>query len=527
MSDAGNESPMIIDSDSDSGSESGHEDWSPPGSPRSKKEPPPPPPPPGVAESLSSDSSSGGNIQNATEEWGEDSLTVVHDEKAALLEEFERKRRARQMHVPTDDAEVGALLRLNEAPYCLFGEGKAERRDRLKDLLSRLTTDQQQQQQLQSKDKDEDSSSTTREAEETWYHTGPERLRHVRQFVLKYSVPRARERLVKERLSTADPAVMTALRQETGARLRRFQLLTSQNADSRPVSCVRYSPDGKKLATCSWSSMVQVWDVDSGEGGTDGSHMLRGHEGHVDRVAWHPQATISQNPDQLNLASCSRDGSVNLWGLESEAPLAHLPNMGCRVTDVAFHPSGRLLALALEDASWRLWEVEEGEEVLFQEGHSKGVACISMQKDGALAVTGGLDSFGRVWDLRSGRCVMFLAGHQSPLLSIDWSPDGYHLASGSQDNTVRLWDVRQRATVSIIPAHTSLVSGVKYDPKNGSFVVSCSYDGTVRLWPHKSCQMLGSLEGHGQKVMSVDVAPDGASIATSAFDKTYKIWGPD
>ena len=40
--------------------------------------------------------------------------------------------------------KVGAVLRLHGAPYCLFGEGPAERRDRLKDLLSRLSSDQHQ-----------------------------------------------------------------------------------------------------------------------------------------------------------------------------------------------------------------------------------------------------------------------------------------------------------------------------------------------------------------------------------------------
>lgn len=100
-----------------------------------------------------------------------------------------------------------------------------------------------------------------------------------------------------------------------------------------------------------------------GDGGETGSHMLRGHEGHVDSVTWHPQATLSQDKGQLNLASCGRDGNVFLWGLDSETPLAHLPNVGARVTDLEFHPSGRLLALTVEDASWRLWEVEKGEEV--------------------------------------------------------------------------------------------------------------------------------------------------------------------
>lgn len=58
-------------------------------------------------------------------------------EKSALLEEFERRRKARQINVSTDDAEVKNNLRQLNEPICLFGEGPAERRNRLKELLAK------------------------------------------------------------------------------------------------------------------------------------------------------------------------------------------------------------------------------------------------------------------------------------------------------------------------------------------------------------------------------------------------------
>lgn len=53
------------------------------------------------------------------------------------MEEFERKRRARLINVSTDDIEVKKNLRQLNEPICLFGEGPAERRKRLKELLAR------------------------------------------------------------------------------------------------------------------------------------------------------------------------------------------------------------------------------------------------------------------------------------------------------------------------------------------------------------------------------------------------------
>lgn len=50
------------------------------------------------------------SLQNGVEEYVDlEDSAVIHDEKAAMLEEFERKRRARQMHVPTEDSEVSRI----------------------------------------------------------------------------------------------------------------------------------------------------------------------------------------------------------------------------------------------------------------------------------------------------------------------------------------------------------------------------------------------------------------------------------
>ena len=61
----------------------------------------------------------------------------MNRDRQALLEEFERRKRARQINVSTDDEEVKRNLRQLGEPICLFGEGPADRRSRLRDLLAR------------------------------------------------------------------------------------------------------------------------------------------------------------------------------------------------------------------------------------------------------------------------------------------------------------------------------------------------------------------------------------------------------
>ena len=248
----------------------------------------------------------------------------------------------------------------------------------------------------------------------TWYHEGSEALLRARYSIAEYSLPRASQRLAEARSYRDLPLeVREGTTQELYKRLRTMEIGCSQVGDQRPVSSVCFSPDGQLIATSSWSGLCKLWAVPS----LEHRRTLRAHNVNADKVTWHPQATLSQDPHAVNLASCGVDGSVFLWALEGETeePLhsltGHAPH---RVASVAFHPAGTLLATACYDHSWRLWDLGAGggpEELLHQEGHSKGVHDVAFQGDGSLAASAGRDSFGRVWDLRTGRCIMFMEGH--------------------------------------------------------------------------------------------------------------------
>lgn len=65
----------------------------------------------------------------------------AREETQALLDELERKKRARAVAVPTDDGRVKKRLRELGEPITLFGERAADRRARLIQLLSRRGDD--------------------------------------------------------------------------------------------------------------------------------------------------------------------------------------------------------------------------------------------------------------------------------------------------------------------------------------------------------------------------------------------------
>lgn len=421
-----------------------------------------------------------------------------------------------QIQVSVDDVTVKAHLRDLNQPICLFGEGPAERRERLRQLLGKLGKDAIKRSKDEEKGDDKEKDNTT------WYHEGSKSLQIARFWIADYSIVRARDRIERARNYKLIPeTVKTAQMQELYNNLRSFELSCSQVGDTRPVSFCQFSPDSMKVVTSSWGGQCKLWNRDD----LSPIRTLQGHQGNVCCAVFHPRSTIGQSTNELNLASCGDGGAVHLWNLESSEPIGSLEgHEPFRVSRVAFHPSGRFLATACFDKSWRLWDLEQNEEILYQEGHSKEVYDVAFHPDGSLAVTGGLDDFGRVWDLRTGNCVMFMEGHIKAVLSVAVSPNGYQIATGSEDNTVKIWNLRQRKCEYTIPAHTNNVSKVVFEKNLGNYIVTSSYDNSVKVWTYPTWTQIHSLNGHDNKVMCVDVVPDSQYIVSSSYDRTFKLW---
>ncbi|KAI8645051.1 WD40-repeat-containing domain protein [Parasitella parasitica] len=448
-----------------------------------------------------------------------------------VLAEFERRKRAFQIAVPTDDGRVRQRLRDIGEPQCLFGEGPGDRRDRLRYLLSKI--------QGHEVESEEDSGSEAEEEDEEFFTPGSAELLEARKWITKYSLPRAKQRNDRQKEESTIPlALLKASRKELHTKLKAYSNWSSQIADERPIAQCAFSPDSKLLVTGSWSGLCKVWTVPNCERVLT----LKGHNDKVGGVAFHPEATISQEKSALNIASSGADGLIQLWNLESESPIATLKGHARRVARIGFHPSGKYLGSASFDGTWRLWDVTTAQELLLQEGHAKEVYSIAFQDDGSLVATGGLDAIGRVWDMRTGTSSMTLEGHMKDILGLDWSPNGYHLASASADNTVKIWDVRTLRNLYTISAHQSLVSDVKYskgvpgtnnnsasDPHNiaGLYLTTSGYDGCVKIWSGDDFKLIKSLDGHDGKVMGVDISKDNNFIASSGYDRTFKLWADE
>ncbi|KAJ3913970.1 U4/U6 snRNP-specific spliceosomal protein [Lentinula edodes] len=498
-------------------------------------------------------------------------------ENQVILNELERKKKARNIAVPTDDNRVRARLREIGEPITLFGERPADRRDRLIYVLSQIK--HARGDDGMQVDESSDESEDEEEARESEFYTpGSLELLEARRKIAEYSLPRAQKRVAQQLIdSKMELGRIVDIRKKVFGEVKKFAILGSQIGDERPISQVRFSPNNEILVTGSWSGTVKLWNVPA----CTPVRSLRGHSDRVGGVAWHPQATLNQSPDSVNLVSGAADCNLHLWSLNSESPLSVLKGHQERVCRVAFHPSGDYVASASYDTSWRLWDVATSQELLLQEGHSREVYSIEFQNDGALVASGGLDAIGRVWDLRTGRTAMVLDGHVQGIYSVAFSPNGYQIATGAGDDTIRIWDMRSLKSLYTIPGHTSNISDVRFFQANdlffkkpqtpeptspdvngdtganesavssrsdtpkldkpeagsptftpeeewsyrsGLFFASGGYDGYVKLWSADDWQLLRTLTTDSGKVMSVDISSNGHMIAAGTYNRNYQLY---
>ena len=478
---------------------------------------------------------------------------IAPERASAILSQFDRKRRAQQIAVPTDDGRVRARLREMGEPITLFAEGPADRRDRLRELLMDQAEEDGEDGVVDVQMGDADGQV---DQEEEFYTEGVLELLNARRKIAKYSLPKAQARIARQRQDSAIP-LRTHIkhRKAIKEKLQGFELFGSQIAGERPVSITRFAPDGEIVAAGSWGGSIKLLDVPN----LEEKRTLRGHTGIVGGISWYPGSTIPSStvsPDTVNIASGGGGqggaNEVHLWSLGQDTPISTLQGHTDRVCRVEFHPSGQYLASASFDTTWRLWDVETTTELLLQEGHSRQVFAVSFNTDGSLLASGGFDSIGRIWDLRTGRTVMILDGHIREIYSLDWGNDGYRVLSGSGDGWVKCWDIRQVRCVGGLGAHNGNVSDLRWfkgidgdvssipdqqmenglrneqiPRKAGTFFVSGGFDKNVNIYSADDWSLAKQLSGHSGNVLSVDVSHDAKWIASSGHDRTVKLWGRD
>jgi WD40 repeat protein len=302
------------------------------------------------------------------------------------------------------------------------------------------------------------------------------------------------------------------------------------------VNSVAFSPDGKLLASADGLSRVRLWDPATGQPVGTPIHAIRVTSAFsigdgVNEVAFSPSGKL--------LASADGDGTMRLWNPATGQPVG-APMHAARGMDaapggvhgVAFSPDGKLLASADGDGTMRLWNPATGQPVgapMHAARAIGGVRGVAFSPDGKLLASADSDGTVRLWDPAIGQSAgapMHAARAAEGADGLAFSPDGKLLASAGGDGTVRLWNpaTGQPAGAPMHAVSNGSVSAVAFSP-DGKLLASSGGFGTMRLWNLTTGQPAGAFLHAGHDgLYAVAFSPDGKLLASADGDGIVRLW---
>jgi WD40 repeat protein len=292
------------------------------------------------------------------------------------------------------------------------------------------------------------------------------------------------------------------------------------------ISQIAWSVNGQWIASSSFDSTVQLWDMHKGQS----FHTLRGHSSSVNCAAWSHDGRI--------LASGSRDNTIHIWDSLTGRSLETLGGHLSYVNSLSWSPRDYLLASGSEDNVIRIWSLhieqhrhifrQNQDQEIFRE-HSNSVNCVAWSPNGYILASCSDDNTICLRNTENMRSLRISAGKTGSVLSLVWSPNGEILASTSSDGTIKLWNPFTGMLVRILEGHSSFITCVSFS-YDGHLIASKSGDGTVRIWRTDIWETITILEEPASYAWLTSLAfhPNAPFLATlDEEDTAIRIWKID
>lgn len=307
------------------------------------------------------------------------------------------------------------------------------------------------------------------------------------------------------------------------------QIGLPENAKSRigigNVNNIVYSPDGSTLAV---ATTIGIWLYD-----TNTYKPLSLLTGHTDSVR-----TVKYSADGKTLASGSSDNTIRLWDPHSGQNVRVLKGHQTAIRDIAFSRDGLTLAsIGSNDKSVRLWNVKTGKLKAILKGCSTDILSLAFSPDGETIAAGEINGTVTLLSTKTKKLITTLVGHRlapsditepGSVLSLAFSPDGETLASGSRDTTIRLWNTKTAHHKVTLTGHNGRVTTIVFSSDGNIIASGASYthwssDSTIRLWDattgrHRSTIQTLTL------TYKLAFSPDNETLVSISGGKDIHIW---
>ncbi|KAG2338281.1 WD40 repeat-like protein [Suillus weaverae] len=308
----------------------------------------------------------------------------------------------------------------------------------------------------------------------------------------------------------------------TVARIKRVSTIKSQKmmrGHTKLVRGVAHLPDGQRIITCSRDGSLRLWDLESC---TQLGEDLR-DEGEEIGV-W----SMALSPNGRTVASGYLDGTVRLWDVETRKVITKWKEPSEDVNSVCWSPDNVQVVIGSADGTARVWDVESGEPLIvqglnpIQTGH-ESVYVVSYSPKATMIATGGYNEDAiKIWDAKMGKLFSTIK-HEYAVWSLAWTADENKLISGSGNGLLRIFDTTTSLQIAVLDGHKQVVEAITLF-RNDRLLASTSWDKTARLWNLDTNLPIGLPLKHENDVEHAAFSADGTMLSTACADENAYVW---
>ena len=164
-------------------------------------------------------------------------------------------------------------------------------------------------------------------------------------------------------------------------------------------------------------------------------------EGHIDGVY-----ALKFSPNGKILATVHRNKVIRLWDVETGSTRFTFTGHKQTIRALAFSPNGKILASGENYQTIYLWDVTTGQQLTNSQTEATA-NTLQFSPDGKTIVSGNYNGKIQLLDAHTLRLLSTHIGHTNWVNALMFSEDGKTLFSASRDGTILLWDWEKIAQV--------------------------------------------------------------------------------
>nr|WP_161501291.1 protein kinase [Rhodopirellula sp. SM50] len=289
------------------------------------------------------------------------------------------------------------------------------------------------------------------------------------------------------------------------------------------VACVRYSPDGRRVASGGDDGVLRIYDAQTLQQRLNQPLPF----GRLNGLAFTPQGD--------RIAVATGGGVVSVCDVETGNEAVRITAHNGPATDVVFSADGKWIISSGDDADpvIRVWDAATGDRVSEIEGNEKRIDCLAVSKSGRFLASVGRDRSLRRWDLDAAG-----AYNAHPVIqrfyrftSVSFSPDERWVIAGSLTQGAFGFPVDGQDELFVSP-HLDAVEAVDFSD-DGQWGADADRAGTVRLWPIRPSTSPPWKDAgrdpigwcaHEEKITSLGFSPDGKVVVTASVAGRIRLW---